>query len=80
MEEMKVYTRAFSDAAAIHATCEDFRASADIDLEMDKADEAAGRKIECPCPVGRKGNSWSLVGRAGHLAREVRRTGDGKGY
>jgi len=28
-----------------------FRAAADIDLEMDKADEAAGRKIECPLHV-----------------------------
>ncbi len=49
-EEMAEYTRAFSDAA-IHSTCEDFRAAADIDLEMDKADDAAGKKIECPLHV-----------------------------
>jgi haloacetate dehalogenase len=47
-DEMDEYLRAFSNPAAIHATCEDFRASADIDLEMDEADDKAGRKIQCP--------------------------------
>jgi haloacetate dehalogenase len=41
------YLRAFSDPAAIHATCEDYRAAATIDLEHDAADVAAGRKIAC---------------------------------
>jgi haloacetate dehalogenase len=50
-EVMKEYVRAFSNAATIHATCEDFRAASDIDLETDKADDAAGRKIECPLHV-----------------------------
>lgn len=62
---MKEYIRAFSNPATIHATCEDFRAAANIDLEMDKADEAAGRKIECPLHVlwGAKntvGSLWDL--------------------
>jgi haloacetate dehalogenase len=48
---MKEYIRAFSNPATIHSTCEDFRAGADIDLKMDKADEAAGKKIECPLHV-----------------------------
>jgi haloacetate dehalogenase len=43
--------RAFSNPAAIHSSCEDFRASADIDLEMDKSDEQAGKKIKCPLHV-----------------------------
>jgi haloacetate dehalogenase len=65
-EEMNEYIRAFSNPAAIHASCEDFRAAADIDLEMDKADEAAGRKIECPLHVlwGAKntvGSLWDLL-------------------
>jgi haloacetate dehalogenase len=47
-DEMNEYVRAFSNPFAIHATCEDFQAAADIDLEMDKADEEAGRKIKCP--------------------------------
>src|ERR1700721_1511161 len=50
-EVMNEYVRAFSSADAIHASCEDFRAAADIDLEMDKADDQAGRKIECPLHV-----------------------------
>jgi haloacetate dehalogenase len=48
--EMEEYVRAFSPDA-IHASCEDFRAAADIDLETDKADDEAGRKIECPLHV-----------------------------
>ena len=49
------YERCFGDPATIHATCEDYRAAATIDLEHDAADE--GRKIECPVLVlwGEKG-------------------------
>ncbi len=35
----------------IHAVCEDYRATIGIDFEMDAADFAAGRKIECPVLV-----------------------------
>jgi haloacetate dehalogenase len=45
------YERAFNDPATIHASCEDYRAAASIDLEHDRADVAAGRKIECPLLV-----------------------------
>jgi haloacetate dehalogenase len=65
-DEMKEYVRAFSDPATIHSTCEDFRAAADIDLEMDKADDAAGRKIQCPLHVlwggrGTIGAMWDVL-------------------
>jgi haloacetate dehalogenase len=50
-DAMSEYVRAFSNPDAIHASCEDFRAAANIDLEMDKADDEAGRKIECPLHV-----------------------------
>jgi len=40
------YERCFSDPATIHATCEDYRAAAGIDLEHDAAD--ADARIECP--------------------------------
>lgn len=43
---MAEYLRCFSDPATIHATCEDYRASATIDLEHDAED--AGRKIDMP--------------------------------
>jgi haloacetate dehalogenase len=42
------YDRCF-DPAGIHATCEDYRAAATIDLEHDAAD--AGERIECPLLV-----------------------------
>jgi haloacetate dehalogenase len=65
-DEMDGYVHAFSNPASIHATCEDFRAAADIDLEMDKADDAAGRKIQCPLHVlwgskGTVGVLWDLL-------------------
>jgi haloacetate dehalogenase len=47
-DEMKEYIHAFSNYSTIHATCEDFRAGADIDMEMDRVDDEAGRKIQCP--------------------------------
>ncbi len=40
------YKRCFADPATIHATCEDYRAAAGIDLEHDRAD--LERKIACP--------------------------------
>jgi haloacetate dehalogenase len=50
------YLRCFSDAAAIHASCEDYRAAESIDLEHDEADFGR-RKLECPLLVlwGRHG-------------------------
>ncbi|MEO8486315.1 MAG: alpha/beta hydrolase [Betaproteobacteria bacterium] len=42
------YLRCFRDPATIHATCEDYRASASIDLEHDAADRAAGRRLRAP--------------------------------
>lgn len=49
------YLRCFAQPATIHASCEDYRAAASIDLEHDKADH--GRKIACPLHVlwGSKG-------------------------
>lgn len=42
------YERCYANAATIHATCEDYRAAASIDLAHDDADAAAGRKVRCP--------------------------------
>ena len=41
------YERCFADPATIHATCEDYRAAASIDLEHD----TDGRRIACPLLV-----------------------------
>ncbi len=43
------YERCFSDTAAIHAMCEDYRAAASIDLAHDRADAEA--RIACPVHV-----------------------------
>jgi len=45
------YERCFCDPLTIHATCEDYRAAASIDLAHDRNDREAGRKIKCPLLV-----------------------------
>ena len=52
---MQEYIRCFSDPACIHASCEDYRAAASVDLEHDEAD--MHRKLQCPLLVlwGEKG-------------------------
>jgi len=45
---VREYVRCFSSAEAIHASCEDYRAAASVDLEHDAADQDAGRKVGCP--------------------------------
>jgi haloacetate dehalogenase len=45
-EAVDDYVRCFRDPAVIHASCEDYRAAASIDLEHDRAD--GGRKVACP--------------------------------
>jgi haloacetate dehalogenase len=42
------YLRTFGTPEGIHATCEDYRAGATIDLANDRADVISGRKIACP--------------------------------
>lgn len=56
------YVRDFSDPAAIHASCEDYRASAGIDLRHDEADRAAGNRLGCPV--------LALWGRHGVIERQ----------
>jgi haloacetate dehalogenase len=48
-EALAEYERCFSDPATIHASCEDYRAAATIDLAHDEAD--LDRKITCPLLV-----------------------------
>jgi haloacetate dehalogenase len=49
-EAVAEYVRCFSDPAAIHASCEDYRAGATVDDELDAAD-LGHRKIACPLLV-----------------------------
>lgn len=48
-EAMAEYIRCFSNRQTIHATCEDYRAAATIDLEHDEID--INSKIQCPLLV-----------------------------
>ncbi|UWQ17854.1 alpha/beta fold hydrolase [Jannaschia sp. M317] len=59
-EGMAEYIRCFSDPACIHATCEDYRAAATIDLDHDHAD--AGRKLAMPVQA-----LWGEKGLVGQL-------------
>lgn len=54
-QAIKEYIRCFSKTEVIHASCEDYRAAAGIDLQHDEEDRY--RKIECPLLVlwGNKG-------------------------
>ena len=45
------YKRYMHNPATVHAMCEDYRACATIDFEMDTKDFDAGRKITCPVLV-----------------------------
>ena len=61
-EALAEYERCFCRAEAIHASCEDYRASASIDLEHDRASRAAGEKIACDLLV-----LWGARGVVGRL-------------
>jgi haloacetate dehalogenase len=49
-EALEEYLRCFTPET-IHGSCEDYRASASIDLEHDRADIQAGNKVTCPLLV-----------------------------
>jgi haloacetate dehalogenase len=51
------YTRALSLPGAAHGLCEDYRAAASIDLEHDRADLAANKRLTMPLMV-----LWGLEG------------------
>jgi len=59
-EAVEEYLRCFRDPATIHATCEDYRAGATIDLEHAAADGA--NKVQCPLLV-----LWGQRGTVGRL-------------
>jgi haloacetate dehalogenase len=56
-EARALYLAGLNDHETVHAMCNDYRASAGIDLDHDEEDIAAGRKITCPLHViwGKKG-------------------------
>jgi haloacetate dehalogenase len=50
-EALAEYKRCFRNPETIHAICEDYRACAGIDFDMDTKDFEAGRRIECPALI-----------------------------
>jgi haloacetate dehalogenase len=50
-DALAAYRHLLTDPARVRAVCEDYRAGATIDRELDEADLAAGRTIDAPCLV-----------------------------
>ena len=50
-EVRSAYVDALRDAAHVHAMCEEYRAAATLDVDHDRADRLAGRRIACPTLV-----------------------------
>ena len=67
-EALAHYRALLQEPARVHAVCEDYRAGATIDRQLDEADLAAGRKIACPTFV-----LWGsdYLGRGGAKPLEV---------
>jgi haloacetate dehalogenase len=63
-EALDEYKRCFRNPETIRAICEDYRACAGIDLEMDTKDFEAGRKIACPSLI-----LWGATGSVGRNSR-----------
>jgi len=65
-EAMAEYARCYCSIQSIHAVCEDYRAGASIDLDMDRSDDGAGHKIACPVHAlwgakGTVGQLWNVI-------------------
>jgi len=67
-EALEEYKRCFRNPATVHAMCEDYRATAGIDFDMDTKDFAAGKKIACPALI-----LWGATGAVGrnHKPAEI---------
>ncbi len=61
-EAMAEYIRCYCCKGTIRAVCEDYRAAAGIDLDQDRADDEAGRKIKAPLLA-----LWGAEGTVGKL-------------
>lgn len=84
-EAVDEYVRCFADPAAVHASCEDYRAGAGIDLEHDDEDAAAGRRVGCPLLVlwgsqGFVGAAYDVLEVWREYADDVRGTGMESGH
>ena len=56
------YQRCWANPEGLHGSCEDYRASAGIDLQHDRESDARGDKLECPLQI-----LWGKDGVIGRL-------------
>ncbi len=61
---LEEYKRCFRNPATVHAMCEDYRATATVDFDMDTKDFAAGTKMACPVLL-----LWGATGAVGRNHR-----------
>jgi haloacetate dehalogenase len=61
-EALEEYKRCFRNPATVHAMCEDYRATASVDLAMDTVDFAAGKKMTTPALI-----LWGATGAVGRI-------------
>ena len=61
-DAMAEYIRTYCCRGTIRAVCEDYRAAAGIDLDLDRADDKAGHRIQAPLLA-----LWGAKGTVGHL-------------
>ena len=47
-EVLEEYVSTYRNPARVHGICEEYRAAATIDVEHDRADKEAAKRIECP--------------------------------
>ena len=71
---LEEYTRCFSDPATVHGICEDYRASATIDMQLDEPDRAV--KITTPLLLlwgknGVVGKLWNVMDKWSELAGDI---------
>jgi len=75
-EALAEYERCIRRPGSARSICEDYRASAGIDLEHDRADRTAGRRVDCPLRVlwaahGTVGACFDVLAAWQAAAREV---------
>lgn len=79
-EALSEYERCWTTPAGLHASCEDYRASASIDLEHDRKSEREGDKIDSPLLVlwGENGVIHKLFDPLSNWREKTRATVEGK--
>jgi len=63
-DALEEYKRCFRNPETVHAMCEDYRATATVDLGMDTADFDAGKRITQPLQL-----LWGATGAVGRIHR-----------